>query len=196
VDAAAARETSVTGVGDARATRSERAERLPSFEEIHARYFDFVWASLRGLGVATHGVDDATQDVFIALHRRLPDFEGRSTLKTFVFGIVVGVARNYRRSAKGESRLVPLQDAPDVADPRFSPFEHAAASQALIKLVAILDRMDDAKREVLVLSEWEEMSSPEIAEVLGIGVNTVYSRLRLARAEFERILSRDAGRAP
>ncbi len=59
------------------------------------------------------------------------------------------------------------------------------------QLTRILDQMDDAKREVLVLSEWEEMSSPEIAEVLGIPLNTVYSRLRLARAEFEKLLARD-----
>jgi RNA polymerase sigma-70 factor (ECF subfamily) len=182
--------------GELHAARGDRSEPIASFEALHARYFDFVWASLRGLGVPAHGVDDATQDVFIVLHRRLPDFEGRSTLKTFVFGIVVGVARNHRRSAKRSDRLTPFEDAPELPDTGSSPFESAAASQALTKLVSILDRMDDAKREVLILSEWEEMSAPEIAEALGVGVNTVYSRLRLARAEFERILSRDGRRSP
>jgi RNA polymerase sigma-70 factor (ECF subfamily) len=181
--------------GDVLASRNGRPEPLPSFEELHARYFDFVWASLRGLGVPAHSVDDATQDVFVVLHRRLSDFEGRSTLKTFVFGIVVGVARNHRRSAKRSDRLAPFEEAPELPDTRSSPFESAAASQALSTLVAVLDRMDDAKREVLILSEWEEMSAPEIAEALGVGVNTVYSRLRLARAEFERILSRDGRRS-
>lgn len=171
-------------------------EPLSSFAEIHVRYFEFVWASLRGLGVSEHGIEDATQDVFIILHRRLPDFEARSTLKTFLFGIVVGVARNYRRSAKHSARLTPLSDAPELADTRSSPFERTAASQAFSELVCVLDQMDDAKREVLVLSEWEEMSSPEIAEVLGIGLNTVYSRLRLARAEFERIRARGRRRSP
>jgi RNA polymerase sigma-70 factor (ECF subfamily) len=182
--------------GDAHASRNGRPAPLPSFEELHGRYFDFVWASLRGLGVPAHCVDDATQDVFVVLHRRLSDFEGRSTLKTFLFGIVVGVARNHRRSAKRSDRLTPFEEAPDLPDTRSSPFDSAAASQALTKLVAILDRIDDAKREVLILSEWEEMSAPEIAEALGVGVNTVYSRLRLARAEFERILSRDGRRSP
>jgi len=186
----------VIGGGEARAASRSRVEPLPTFAEIHARYFDFVWASLRALGVQPSGVEDATQDVFIALHRRLPDFEGRSTLKTFVFGIVVGVARNHRRAAKTRDRLAPMDALPETADVRASPFDDAAASQALATLISVLDRMDDAKREVLVLSEWEEMSSPEIAEALGIGVNTVYSRLRLARAEFDRILARDRRRSP
>ena len=185
----------MTGGSDARADRRSRAEPLPSFEDIHARYFDFVWASLRGLGVPAPAVDDATQDVFIVLYRRLPDFQGRSTLKTFVFGIVVGVARNHRRSAKRADRLTPFQDAPEMADTSPSPLESVVATQAMTKLVAVLDQMDDAKREVLILSEWEEMSSPEIAEALGVGVNTVYSRLRLARAEFDQILSRDRRRS-
>jgi RNA polymerase sigma-70 factor (ECF subfamily) len=167
---------------------------LPSFDEIHASYFDFVWASLRGLGVALSGLDDAVQDVFIVLHRRLPDFEGRSSLKTFLFGIVVGVARNHRRSARRADRLDPLDAAPEVPDEAASPLDRAVATQALETLGRILDQMDDAKREVLVLAEWEQMSAPEIAEALGVGVNTVYSRLRLARAEFDRLLSRDRGR--
>jgi len=186
----------VIGGGEARSAPREGDTPLPTFAELHARYFDFVWASLRALGVRPEAVEDATQDVFIVLHRRLPDFEGRSTLKTFVFGIVVGVARNCRRSERTRSRLTPLKDVPEVADLRASPFDHAATSQALATLISVLDRMDDAKREVLVLSEWEEMSSPEIAEALGLGVNTVYSRLRLARAEFERILARDRARSP
>jgi RNA polymerase sigma-70 factor (ECF subfamily) len=179
------------------AAEGDRGAGRLAFAEIHARFFDFVWASLRGLGVPASAVDDATQDVFVVLHRRLPDFEGRSTLKTFVFGIVIGTARNYRRSAMRRHRVFGLAgfddiaEVQDLADARPSPFDGAASSEALSRLVSILDRMDDAKREVLVLAEWEEMSAPEIAEALGIGVNTVYSRLRLARAEFERLLSED-----
>jgi RNA polymerase sigma-70 factor (ECF subfamily) len=172
-----------------------RGEPLSGFGEIHARYFDFVWASLRGLGVPPSALEDAAQEVFVALHRRLPDFEGRSTLKTFLFGIVVGVARNSRRAARRANRLCALYEVKDVADAHSSPLEQAVATQALERLARILDQMDDAKREVLVLAEWEQLSAPEIAEALGIGVNTVYSRLRLGRAEFDRLLAGNRGKS-
>jgi RNA polymerase sigma-70 factor, ECF subfamily len=166
------------------------------FEELHAHFFDFVWASLRALGVPFAGLDDAAQEVFVALYRRLPDFEGRSTLKTFVFGIVVGVARNSRRAERRANRLRPLDQVDDIADACASPLDRVVVTQALRMVARILDQMDDSKREVLVLAEWEQMSAPEIARVLGIGVNTVYSRLRLGRAEFERLLARGRRRSP
>lgn len=187
---------STTDGSDRRPEGARRIEILLNFQEIHDQYFHFVWASLRGLGVPADGVDDAAQEVFIALHRRLSDFEGRSTLKTFLFGIVVGVARNHRRSLKRTDRLAPIEAATDAPDPGRSPFESAAASEALARLVSVLDRMEDAKREILILSEWEDLSAPEISDVLGVGVNTVYSRLRLARAEFERLLSVESRRSP
>lgn len=163
------------------------------FDAVYEKYVDFVWASLRGLGVQPAGIDDAVQDVFVALHRRLPDFEGRSTLKTFIFGIVVGVARNHRRAARRHNRLDSLQEADAVADARPSPLERTATSQALATLADLLSQLDDGKREILLLTEWEQMSAPEIAAALEIPVNTVYSRIRLARAEFEKLVAQRRG---
>jgi RNA polymerase sigma-70 factor (ECF subfamily) len=168
---------------------------LPAFEQIYEQYVNFVWASLQGLGVPAAALDDAVQEVFVVLHRRLPDFEGRSTLKTFLFGIAVGVGRNQRRAAARTNRLDTLEEAEQIPDTRPSPLEQTTTTQALGRLSRILDQLDDAKREVLILVEWEQMTAPEIAEVLGIPLNTVYSRLRLARAEFERLLQRERGEA-
>ena len=168
---------------------------LPPFEQIYEQYVNFVWASLQGLGVPAAALDDAVQEVFVVLHRRLPDFEGRSTLKTFLFGIAVGVGRNQRRAASRTNRLDTLEEAEQIPDTRPSPLEQTTTTQALGRLSQILDQLDDAKREVLILVEWEQMTAPEIAETLGIPLNTVYSRLRLARAEFERLLQREHGEA-
>jgi RNA polymerase sigma-70 factor (ECF subfamily) len=170
------------------------AEEIPSFVEIYERYVDFVWSSLRGLGIRPAAIEDAVQEVFVALHRRLPDFERRSTLKTFLFGIVVGVARNQRRSARRDGLLDPLTQAPAVADVQPSPLDHTVKTEALERFAGILDRLDETKREVLLLAEWEELPAPEIASMLGINVNTVYSRLRLAREEFNRHVERDRRR--
>jgi len=74
-----------------------------SFAQIYEEYFAFVWRSLRALGVSRSALDDATQDVFVVVHRRLSDFEGRSSLKTWLFGIACRVAANHRRSRERTS---------------------------------------------------------------------------------------------
>src|SRR6185436_2589400 len=71
-----------------------------SFEEIYEEHLAFVWRSLRRLGVREAGLDDAVQEVFLVAYRRLPAFEGRSSLKTWMFGIVLRVARTFRRTAQ------------------------------------------------------------------------------------------------
>src|SRR5262245_15446282 len=70
---------------------------LGSFEELYEEHFDFVWRSVRRLGVPGASMDDAVQDVFLVVHNKRDEFEGRSTVKTWIFGIVVHVARAHRR---------------------------------------------------------------------------------------------------
>src|SRR5882724_509457 len=72
---------------------------VPGFSAIYDAYFDFVWRSLRRLGVPEATLDDAAQDVFVVVHRRLPEFEARSTVKTWLFGIVLRVVATHRRTA-------------------------------------------------------------------------------------------------
>src|SRR5687767_4756436 len=69
-------------------------------DEIYERYFDFVWRNVRRMGVPAEAVDDAVQDVFLVVHRRLAEFEGRSAMETWLFGILMRVARDHRRSFK------------------------------------------------------------------------------------------------
>src|SRR5262245_22373561 len=76
---------------------------VPEFEELYEAHFDFVWRSLRRLGVPHPGLDDAVQEVFIVVHRRLGAFEGRSTLKTWLFGIAVHVAQKAGRDSRGRA---------------------------------------------------------------------------------------------
>ena len=160
-------------------------EDLPAFEELYAEHVDMVWRGLQGLGVEESSVEDAVQDVFLVVHRRLEAFEGRSSVKTWLFGIVLRVARNHRRQAKRKGRSESSEMAAEVRDGAPAPDEEAATSQALRQLTRVLSELDETKREVFVLAELEQMSAPEIAETLGINVNTVYSRLRAARRAFD-----------
>ena len=163
-----------------------------SVADVYDRHAPFVFRVLRGLGVGDDRIDDAVQDVFIVVHRRLAEFEARSSLTTWLYAIARRVASQYRRSAatRREDDGTDLDRLPAHA----SPFEDAKRNQAARLCAEILDELDDDKREVFVLIELEQMSAPDVAQALAIPVNTVYSRLRLARARFEAALAKRLAR--
>ena len=164
-------------------------ESKPAFAEVYELHFPFVWRSVRRLGIPDHAVDDVTQEVFVVVYRRLAEFEGRSTLKTWLFGIVLRVVRSHRRALLKKNphmlQAGPNTDLETLSDPRAQgPHELASKSEAALLVHRLLDSLDDEKREVFVLAELEEMTGPDIAAALDLNLNTVYSRLRLAREEF------------
>lgn len=162
---------------------------MPDFATIYEQHFDFVWRSARRLGVADRALDDAVQDVFIVVHRRLGEFEGRSSLKSWIFGIARRVAHDHRRRSSRKDRGEALPET--IADgDTLSPLESVQKAQAVRLLHELLDSLDDDKREVFILAELEQMSVPEIAEAIGVNLNTVYSRLRAARQGFEQAIRR------
>jgi len=160
-----------------------------SFDAIYSDNFDFVWRTVRRLGVADRNVDDAVQDVFIVVHRRRSEFEGRSTVKTWLFGIARRVAHDHRRRAMRKENDRELPEA--IADAHApSPRDAAETAQAVRALHALLEALPDDQREVFILAELEQMTAPEIAEAIDAKVNTVYSRLRLGRAAFNKAVAR------
>lgn len=170
-----------------------RAHVVPQFREIYDQYFEFVYRGARRLGVHPRSLDDAAQDVFLVVHRKLGDFEGRSSIKTWLYGITRRVAKDYRRRAGRKEKGLVSTDGPignQLTSSQNSPDENAARRQAAATLEAILANLDDARREVFVLAEMEQMTAPEIAEALSLNLNTTYSRLRTARAEFEKAVAR------
>jgi RNA polymerase sigma-70 factor, ECF subfamily len=153
----------------------------PDFEAVYQGHFDFVWRSLRRLGVPESSIDDAAQDVFVVAHRGLARFRGDSSIKTWLFAIAYRVARKHRPTP-GDEEL----DAELFADPSArSPQDVTLEEEARQLLYRILGSLEEERRAVFILAELEGMSAPEIAEALGVKLNTVYSRLRLARADFE-----------
>jgi RNA polymerase sigma-70 factor (ECF subfamily) len=151
---------------------------VPSFDELYATHFAFVWRILRTLGVAEAALDDAAQDVFVVVHRRLPEFEGRSAVTTWLFAIARRVAGSYRRRRTTEALA---DELPGTAD-TFAAFSRAEAAATVL---SILDTLDEDKRIVFALVELEQFSVPEASRILELNLNTAYSRLRLARQAFE-----------
>jgi RNA polymerase sigma-70 factor (ECF subfamily) len=159
------------------------------FREVYDAHFPFVWRSLRRLGVAEDDCADAVQDVFVIVHRRLHEFEGRARITTWIFAICMRVAAA-RRRAHSSRRETTEAELPDSPDPRTDVMAEVERRRALEMLESILDRMPLEQRTVFVLFELEEMSGDEIAELLGVSVGTVRSRLRLAREVFREAMQR------
>jgi len=169
---------------------TEAGERTTSFKEVYDEHFRFVWRSLRRLGVPESDVADAVQDVFIVVHRRLGEFEGRSKVTTWLYGICYRVARDRRRLAHVRRRVDDEGAIDERADDRVDVAAAAERSQGLALLEGILDEMPIEQRAVFTLFEIDAMGGDAIAEMLEIPVGTVYSRLRIAREQFRRSLSR------
>jgi RNA polymerase sigma-70 factor (ECF subfamily) len=161
-----------------------------AFQAVYAGYFRAMWRTLRRLGVATAQLDDAVQDVFVVVHRRLGEFDGRS-LRGWLYAIAVRVASDYRRGAAQRTTL-PLPES--LVDPGVDPARASELGESVRLLHELLAELDEPKRAVFVLGELEELSAPEIAEALGENLNTVYARLRAARARFDAAFRRRRAR--
>jgi RNA polymerase sigma-70 factor, ECF subfamily len=166
------------------------APATPAFDAVYAAEFPFVWRNLRRLGVGEAALRDAAQDVFVVVHRRLGEFEGRAPLRSWIYSIVTRIARQYRRTRE-RKELRDVEDPEQVADSSLpTPEDSAGRGEALRLLVSLLEMLDDDKREAVVLCDLEGMTVPEVAAALGSNVNTVYSRVRAGRLELRDLLAR------
>ncbi len=159
-----------------------------TFEEIYRSNCGFVWGSLRRLGVAERDVEDAVQKVFLIVFRKLPLFEGRSSLRTWLCGIALRVASDYRKSAALRNETL-VDEPPSGCSPGNDPGAAMEEREKLRELDRVLSRLPLEQRDVLVLFELQGLSGDDIAELLGIPTGTVRSRLRLARQAFSRVVA-------
>ena len=155
------------------------APEVPAFADIFRDHAPRVWRSLRGMGIREADVEDLCQEVFMVVHRRLPTFEGRSALSTWIYGICVRVASDHRRRAHVR-REQPVEEVPD--ERRSAPqLREIERRQARAMLREALDELDDDKRAVFVLYEIEGLGMKEVAAAVGCPLQTAYSRLHAGR---------------
>jgi RNA polymerase sigma-70 factor (ECF subfamily) len=158
------------------------------FRAIYDDNVGFVFRTLSRFGVPDRTLPDAVQEVFMVAFRSIEGFEGRSSMRTWLFGIARRVASDIRRSAA--SRREVLEEASrDVPDSKSDVAAWAERSEALARAEALVQSRPEEQRIVFALFEIEEWTGAEIAEVTDVSVATVHSRLRLAREGIKRRLS-------
>jgi RNA polymerase sigma-70 factor (ECF subfamily) len=168
------------------------AQLMLDVERLYAEHFTLVWRSLLRLGVWESQVEDAVQDVFLVAHRRFHEYEGRSAATTWLYGIALRVAKDYRRAEarleKRKARLTREQAAePTVGE---GPADALARKEANRVLHELLDLLPAEQRELLVLVDLEGLSVGEVAPLVGLRVRTCQRRLKSARLTFEGALAK------
>jgi len=153
--------------------------------ELFRRYAPFVANFLARMGVARADVDDLVQEVFLVAHRGGGYAPGPAKPTTYLASIAFRAATTHRRKRQTRS-FVKLADevVSSAGDERHSPERDADQKRHLAMLDRILDLLDHDKRVVFVMAELQGESVVAIAQVLGVPVDTAYSRLRAARKIF------------
>jgi RNA polymerase sigma-70 factor, ECF subfamily len=163
-------------------------ERL-SFRQVFDEHVGLVWRTLRHLGVPERDLEDVCQEVFIVVHRKLAEFEGRSTVGTWVYGICLRTASDYRRRAHVR-REEPTSEVP-LSAVQPNQENEVQLQQTRSELARALGLLDEEKRAVFVLYEIEEVDMKAIATIVGCPLQTAYSRLRAARQILSQALGSD-----
>jgi RNA polymerase sigma-70 factor (ECF subfamily) len=152
------------------------------FRHVFDTEFSYVWNTLRRLGVRESDLNDQAQEVFLTVHGLLDEYDPTRPLRPWLFAIAWRSAARYRSLPRFRRELV--GETVDVPDPSLPADEQVASRQARALFLRALEHVAPSRRAVFVMAEIDQHNAPEIAEALGVPLNTVYSRLRLAREEF------------
>lgn len=180
----------LSGLGDL--PRESAGATAEAFRLLYEREFEYVLRTLRRLGIRQADLEDLVHDVFVVVHRRLGDYDASRPIRPWLFGISYRVASDHRRRAHVQREIG--VDAPETACPAPGPEALAQAAEARDLVLAALSDLDLPFRAALVLHDLDGCTAPEIARVLEVPLNTVYSRVRLAREKFATAVARRSAR--
>jgi RNA polymerase sigma-70 factor (ECF subfamily) len=160
----------------------DAAHRRPDFRAVFDAESSYVWNTLVRLGVQSRDLEDVAHEVFIAVHRHLAEYDPRRPLRPWLFGITLRTAMRYRALARHRREVI--ESELDAIDPGPAADEQLDRAQERAVVNEALAALDLDLRTTFVMFEVDGHNAPEIAQVLGIPVNTVYSRLRRGRERF------------
>lgn len=180
--------TTRAGMGQVPAVQAHASVVRPDFRAVFEEHFGYVWNSLRHFGVRSGDLEDLAHEVFLRVHERYGEYDASRPLRPWLFAFAYRVAAAHRRLARHRVEVL--------GSPFDPPDRSARADDALIHLedrslaLEALEAIELDRRAVFVLHELDEVAIPEVANALGIPTNTAYSRLRLARREFNGAVKR------
>lgn len=160
------------------------------FPALYRAEFDYVWSTLRRLGVDERDAKDLCHDVFVIVFSNFTSYDSRRPIRPWLFGIAFRVASDYRRQARHHREIPVVRDA---QAPALPADELMLRNERQRLVLSALAQMDLDKRAVFVMHDIDGHVMPDIAATLGIPINTAYSRLRLARADFAAAVARLEG---
>jgi len=170
------REPSLAAAPDSVPTRAD-------FRTLYDAHFSFVWRALQHFGLSPAQAEDAAQEVFVTLHRRLDDYDAKTPIRAWLWGMGRHVALAERRKYARAERRDHVAKPPGASIPPDVALER---QEAVDFVQEFLQSLPDELRDVFVMMEIEGMAATEVAVALDTKPNTIYSRLRLARTYFER----------
>lgn len=153
------------------------------FRRVFETELGWVSRTLRYLGVSRRDLEDVAHEVFLQVYRRFDDYDPARPLRPWLFAFAYNVARDFRALAR--NRHPTSDDTDALVHPGLGADALLIRAEALALALRAMDALDAGERAVFVAHELDEFAAPEIAESLGIPLNTVYSRLRRARSKFE-----------
>jgi RNA polymerase sigma-70 factor (ECF subfamily) len=163
----------------------------PDFERLYEENLDYVWSSLRRLGVHPAHLEDTAHDVFIAAWRKLADYDPSRPIKPWLFGISFRVASDFRERASVRREVQGEEIEREDERPGADALIHEQQRKALVRRA--LEAIPIERRAVFIMHELDGAPIPEVATALDVPLNTAYSRLRLARRDFEAEVQRLQG---
>ncbi len=170
------------------ASEAAPAGNVATFRAIFTTEFSYVCHSLRRLGAPLRDIEDLAHDVFVVVVRHLPDYDRARPIRPWLFGIAFRVALDHRRLARHAFEVVGTEC--DVADEAPGADDGLATKEASQLVTEALAAIDIDRKAVFLMHDLDGHSAREIAAALSMPINTVFSRLRVARMEFKASIER------
>ena len=154
-----------------------------AFDEVYEEFAPMVYHLALRMSGKPERAEDLSQEVFLRIHRSLAKFQGRSKLKTWIYRVCVNHCRTRLSRKRLDVDSLDREESAVPVDERRTPEERALAHDARDRVEKALLGVDRVFREAVILRDLEELSYQEIAEVLGVRIGTVRSRIARGREQ-------------
>jgi RNA polymerase sigma-70 factor (ECF subfamily) len=161
---------------------------LAAFTELFRLHQKHVSRLVVRLGARAADLEDLVQEVFVQVHRSLPDFRGQARFSTWLYRVTVNVVLMHRRAQRSRPVLTDMVPWGKEDSSELLPDDAVSRNRRVAALYRLLDRLSDKKRAVFVLHELEGLASAEISKIVGAPVLTVRTRLFYARRELAALM--------